>query len=298
MIGRKINLYGGITLAMGFWAFAFIWYKIAYKYLEPMALVFFRLIIASAFLSLIVILTGKIEKIQKKDYRIFLLLAFFEPLLYFIGESYGMTMVSPTTGAVIISFIPLFTPLAAFFAFREKISWPIFAGLTISFLGVLLVLVDKDFNLISPVPGVALMFLSVISAVVYSVILFQLVKKYRIITIIWIQSILGLILICPLFLIFDLKETLAVDWSWEVISPILKLGIFPSSISFLLYSRVIKNIGITTANIFTNFIPVFTAALSFFILKEDMSYGKIIGIILVVCGLIISQRKKKIPVPE
>jgi len=69
-------LYGGLTLAMCFWAFSFIWYKLAYRYLEPMALIFFRLVVASVFVTLILVLSGKFEKIQKKDYRVFLLLVF------------------------------------------------------------------------------------------------------------------------------------------------------------------------------------------------------------------------------
>jgi len=265
--------------------------------MEPMALVFFRLISATLFLSLLIGISGKFEKIHKKDYRIFLLLAFFEPLLYFLGESYGMTMVSSTTGAIIISLIPLLTPIAAYILFMEKLSWFNFAGIAISFAGVLLVLIGKNFRLNAPLSGVVLMFLAVISAVSYSATIVYLAKKYRPLTIIWIQSILGTIFFLPLFIIFDLEETMNIQWNWEVISPVIKLGIFPSALSFLFYTRAIREIGITKANTFTNFIPVFTAILSFFILSEEMPPGKVIGIIVVVTGLLISQKKKHQTIP-
>ncbi len=295
---KKINLYGGLILAMFFWAFSFVWYKIAFRYLEPMALVFFRLLVAAVFVTILMVITGRFEKIHKKDYRVLLLFVFIEPFLYFLGESYGMQLVSSTMGAVIISFIPLLTPILAYMAYKEKLSWFNFAGLAISFIGVLMVLVGKGFSLNAPLAGIALMFLAVICAVSYSAFVVYLAKRYRPLTIIWIQNVWGVVLFLPLFLILDLEETMKVQWSWEVISPVIKLGIFPSALSFIFYNLAIREFGITRTNIFTNFVPVITAILSYFILKEDMSAMKIIGIGVVLAGLMISQQKKKDSSPK
>jgi len=289
---KKIRLYAGITLAMCFWAFSFIWYKVAFRHLDPIALVFFRLITASVFLSLLLWLRGKPEKIQKKDFKSFLLMAFFEPFLYFLAESYGMTMVSSTTGAVIIAFIPLLTPVAAFFFFRERLSWLNIAGIFISFGGVLLVLTDKNFRLQEPAIGVVLMFLAVLSVISYTGVIVYLAGKYRPLTIILLQNIIGAAFFLPLFLVFELKETISMQWSWEIIAPVIKLGVFPSALAFVLFTAAIRDIGIVRANIFTNLIPVFAAILAFIILGEEMPAGKIAGIFVVLAGVLISQRNR------
>ena len=52
---------------------------------------------------------------------------------------------------------------------------------------------------------------------------------------------------------------------------------------------VIKKIGLINANIFANLIPAFTAVIAFYVLKESLEIQKIIGIIIVICGLFISQ---------
>jgi drug/metabolite transporter (DMT)-like permease len=282
-------MYGGITLSMLFWSLSFVGYKVAYRYFEPMALVFFRMVLASLFLWLLIRLTGQSEKIRREDYGRFLLMAFFEPLLYFLGESYGMTLVSSTTGAVIVSTIPLLTPLAAFLLFRERITWIKMTGILISFAGVCLVLVGRDLKLNAPPLGVVLMFLAVFSAVAYTGVIVDLTKRYNSITIILMQSILGAIFFLPIFLFTDLKETLTIQFSWEVILPLLFLAIFPSSLSFIFYTRAIREIGITRANVFTNFIPVFTAIFSFLILSEPFSRGKLLGIPVVLAGLMLTQ---------
>jgi drug/metabolite transporter (DMT)-like permease len=288
---RKIGLYAGLMLAMLFWAFSFIWYKQAYISLNPMALVFFRMIIAFVFVSILLIISRSLQRIQKKDYKLFALLVIFDPFLYFISESYGMKLVSPSLGSIIISFIPLLTPVLAYYLFRERLTWLNFAGITISFAGVLFVLIGPDFTLMAPIAGVSLMFLAVFCAIGYSAVIVYLAKKYRPLTIIWVQSLFGALAFLPLFLIFDLHETLDIKWTWEIISPVIKLGVFPSVLSFAFYNYAIREIGITRANVFTNFIPILTAILSFFILSEEMPAGKIIGIALVIAGLLVSQKR-------
>lgn len=286
---NSLKPYLEISLAMVFWAASFIWYKEAYQFLGPITLIFFRMIVASLFLFGLIALLGRLEPIRRKDFKYFFLLAFVEPLLYFLGESHGMMLVSSTVGSVIVSTIPLFTPFAALLIHREKISWIKLVGVSISFAGVLIVLIGKGFQLIAPAEGIALMFLAVFAAVGHSVIIIMLVPNYRTLTIILGQSVLGAIYFLPIFLFTEWEQARMVNWNWEVIEPILKLGIFPSSLSFILYTRTIRKIGITRANVFINFIPVFTAILAYLVLKEEMTPGKIVGILVVLIGLLTTQ---------
>lgn len=297
-IMKRFWVYSGITLAMLFWSLSFVGYKVAYEYFEPMALIFLRMVISAIFLTLVIKLSGSSQKINRKDYGQFMLMAIFEPLLYFLGESYGMKLVTPTTGAVIVSTIPLLAPVAARLIFRERISWIKVAGIAVSFTGVLLVLLGKDLSLAASPTGVALMMVAVLSAVSYSLIIAKLAIKYKPLTIVQIQSTLGALLFLPIFLLTDLKETIQIHPSWEAILPLLFLGIFPSSISFIFFTAAVREIGITRANVFTNFIPVFTAIFSFFIWGETFTGTKLLGIPVVLAGLMLAQltlKKKNLP---
>jgi len=58
----------------------------------------------------------------------------------------------------------------------------------------------------------------------------------------------------------------------------------------------VRHMGITRANVFTNFIPVFTALFSFIILGDRLTMQNIAGMVIVIAGLMMSQingRKKK-----
>ena len=79
--------------------------------------------------------------------------------------------------------------------------------------------------------------------------------------------------------------------------PIIELAVFASCGAFILFAWSVNRIGITKANVFTNCIPVFTALFSFIILGEKLTIQNIIGMMIVIFGLFMSQlngRKKDI----
>ena len=143
---KKVLVYIYLSVAMMLYSLTFVWYKQVYVYFNPITTIFFRLVISAAFLFLYLIIAKKFQKINKKDYKAFLLLALFEPLIYFIGESFGMKYVSATVGSVIVSTIPLFTPILAYYMFKERLSKMNITGIIFSFLGVLLVVLKDDFS--------------------------------------------------------------------------------------------------------------------------------------------------------
>ena len=57
----------------------------------------------------------------------------------------------------------------------------------------------------------------------------------------------------------------------------------------MLYTYSLKHLGITRASSFTNVIPVLTAVFAYFMLNEELTPIKMLGIGVVVLGLFLSQ---------
>ena len=114
--------YGAALLSMIFWSFSFVWVKVVYEAYGPLTTVLFRLILSSGMLLAFTLLARKLQRIKPGDFKYFILLAFFEPFLYFMGESYGLKYVSSTVAAVIVATIPLFSPILAWYFYKEKLS--------------------------------------------------------------------------------------------------------------------------------------------------------------------------------
>jgi drug/metabolite transporter (DMT)-like permease len=296
---KKFLIYSCAVLPMIFWALTFIWYKVVLAIIDPVSVIFFRLVIA----SLILIFVTKIfiktkEKLVKKDYIKILVLAFFEPFIYFLGESYGMLYVSPTVASVIISMIPVVTPIFAFRILNEKLNIFNISGLLLSFLGVVMILVNPSAAADFTIKGLILLFIAVLGAVGYGIVVKKLSADYSSMTITKYQSIFGTFLFLPLFLFIDFGGLGSrISTSFEqgtfttLIVTLFSMSLFASVLAFVLIIKPIKEIGISKTNVFTNLIPVFTAVLSYFIIGEQFDIRKLAGIAIVITGIVLSQLK-------
>lgn len=274
---------------MIFWSFSFIWFKIANETYQPLTIVFIRLVIAVILVSFYLWLTKGFMKIKKEDRKLFLLLAVLEPFLYFLGESYGLTYVSATVGSVIISTIPVIATLGAWLIFRERLKAINYAGIILSFIGVVIFLINKDGSLSFNLRGLALLFLAVFSAVGYNLTLSRLVGTYSPVFIVLVQNIIGTVLFLPVFLITGLGNFLNTPFIFKSFLPVLELSVFASCGAFILFAYSVRYMGITKANVFTNFIPVFTALFAFVLLGDKLSVQNIAGMLVVIAGIFMSQ---------
>ena len=274
-------------------AFSFVWVKEVYVAYGPLTTVFFRLIIATLLMLLYSWASRKLLKVEKKDYKTFLLLAFFEPFLYFMGESFGLKYVTSTMGAMIIATIPLFSPVAASRFYGEKLSVRNLIGIILSFIGVGIVVFDSSFNFVASPLGIGLEFLAVFAAIAYTVVLKDLSTKYNVTTIITYQNFIGIFFFLPFWLIFESKTLLSTPFNLPAFIAIVKLALFASCIAFILYTYSVKRLGINDANIFINIIPVLTAIFAWYILDEPLGLRKLAGITVVIAGLFIAQVKMK-----
>ena len=277
---------------MLFWGLSFVWFKIVVKWYEPITIIFLRLIISGTLLLLFLLISRSWQTIKRKHLKYFLLLSLAQPLCYFLGESFGLKLVSSTIAAVIIATIPLFTPFAAYYMLREKVTLPVVIGIIFSFAGILLMLINPDLTLNAAPKGILLLFVAVFAAVGYSVIIRKISHEYNPVTIITHQNLIGAVYFLPLFLIFDFQHFITVTPTRELVLAMLQLAVFASTLAYVFYIIAIKGLGMLKANVFTNLIPVFTGIFSFFILDEKFTAMKIVGMLLVMFGVVVSQSRK------
>ena len=288
---KHYNVYVFAILSMIFWGMSFVWTSIVLEYYQPITTIFLRLLLSTLIMYSILKAMGRLQKIRREDWRMLFLMSVFNPFLYFLGENFGLHLTSPTISAVIIGLIPVFTPVFAFIILKERLTVFNYIGIFVSFLGILIMLVTSNFTLVTSLGGILLLFSAVFSAIFYSIFLLKLVSKYHPLSLITYQNIIGLLLFLPIFLIFESKGFLEVDLSAELIWSLLSLAIFASSLAFILFAMVIKRLGVSRANVYSNMIPVFTAIFSFFIIGEQFTSRKIIGMFIVICGVFLAQIK-------
>jgi drug/metabolite transporter (DMT)-like permease len=286
---NQLIVYGKAMLAMLFWAVTFVWIKVAYAAdYRPYEITFLRLLLAVVLLFTVILLSKKKERMERKDVLHVMLVAFCEPFAYFVGEANGMQYVSPTLGSLIISLIPIVTAVGAWFLLRERISPLLVLGLVISTGGVVLMSLGES-DMQATLKGILFLLLAVFAGMFYGITVRRLTLKYSALTIVSMQSLFGLLYFTPLVIYYDLGHFITMQQDAMGLLTIAAMSVFASVGAFMLYTGVIRDLGVIKSNIFTNLIPVFTSILAFFILDTSITLRVLAGLSLTIGGLLLSQ---------
>ena len=80
------------------------------------------------------------------------------------------------------------------------------------------------------------------------------------------------------------------EW-WRSCAAVVYLAVLASVAAFVLFCYTVREIGVTRANVFNNVRPVFTAILMWLIFGEVLPVWKLVGIVVIIVGLFVSQRR-------
>lgn len=297
MNGEKNNsaAYIAATVAIILWGFSFVWTNsLLINDVPVFTYLFIRLAIAGLLLLTVSKAIGKLQRVSAKDMLWMALMAFCEPFIYFLGETYGMLATgSATITAVIIATIPVFCLIV------EKIVWRVpfniykVCGILLTIPGIVMVVFQDGAISIEHAYGIVLLFMAVCASIGYSMVVKRLTAKYNTITITTYQFVLGALFFLPFFMLFGIEGVKPKLLSWEILLPLLSLAVLCSCLCFGLWISSIGKLGITRTNIFTALTPAVSAVGAFALGQEELSGLRVAGIAIVIAGVILAQREIK-----
>ena len=288
----KTLVYIASMCAIIFWGMSYIWTdKLIAQNIPIFYFVFVRILMAGVVLFLFNTAYARIKRIQRQDLPKFLLLAFFEPFIYFICETFGLKLTgSPTISAMVIATIPIFSIGAGIAFFKEKINILNVVGIGLSLVGIVLVAMAKGELGEHFIWGIVLLLIAVIAEVGHSSLTKSLSGNYSSQIIVMYQFLIGSVYLLPLFLWkcldgFDYE----VYFDGDVWYPIICLAVLCSSLAFSLWVSTIKNLGVAKSSIFSALIPVAAAIIAWILGHEHLDSRQWIGIGVSSLGVILSQ---------
>lgn len=285
-----------LVTSAALWGSSFIFTKRLLDAADPVVIICSRVMIAGPFfLLLCLFFFRKDMKIARKDIPIVFAFSCFEPFLYFIFETYSLTRCDASIVSIIVATIPIATAFLSMFYFKENFTKLNLFGVFVSFTGIFLMLFPAFLKASVSILGIILAFGAVFSSVGYMFFLKKLPEHYNPVVIITYQNLIGLALFAPLmFIITDshiIENQLHTIFSAPQLYYLASLAILCSALAFIFYLQGMRHFGVGKANTFTNLIPIVTAILSFFLLQEKFPLYKILGIIIVIIGIFLVQKK-------
>lgn len=292
----KLLIYIASIFAITLWGMSYIWTdKLIALGIPVFYFVFVRIFLAGIVLFLFNTAYGRIKRIQKQDIPKFLLLAFFEPLIYFICETFGLKLTgSPTLSAMVIATIPIFSIFAGIVFFKEKVNSVNIIGILFSLAGIVMVAMAKGDVGENFIWGIVLLLIAVISEVGHASITKSLAGNYSSQIIVMYQFLIGSVYLLPLFLWKGLDGfSVETHLTPEVWYPIICLAILCSSLAFSLWVSTIKNLGVAKSSIFSALIPVAAALIAWVLGHEMLNSRQWAGIAISTVGVVMSQYSGK-----
>jgi len=293
-ISPMVIAYAGLTLTIFFWAINTVIAKAVVMEIKPMALSFYRWLLAFIFILPFAVphLKKDIILIRQNLGILFILsipsVTAYNSLVYF-----GAQYTSATNISLVVATMPVMTILFAWVMNREKPFALQAVGIMISIIGVLIIISQGSWQVLSTLslnPGDLLIVLSIASWSFYSVLL----KKNQInispISLLTILIFFGVLCILPLY-VWEFSVFQGFELKINTVIMFLYLGIFPSIVSYLCWNFGVKTAGASIASVFMYLLPVFTSIIAYIFLNENLLLYHFAGGLLILFGLIMSSFK-------
>lgn len=268
--------------------FSFMFTKIALEFASPMTVIAGRYMVAFICLT-IVMLAGRIKISIGKNIWKLILMSLFQPLLYFVFESYGIMYTTSSFSAIMISMIPVVAMLVGIFALNEVPSSIQYMFAVLSVIGVVVVsLVGKSDGTVT-FTGIVLLLGAVFSSVAYNVSSRKISSEFTVfertyaMTVIGTISFLLLALIDNEYKIGNLIEPFKfTDYSFAVVY----LGVFSSVVAFLLLNFANTYLPVVKTTVFSNITTVVSVIAGMIFLDEKISPSTIAAVLMILIGVI------------
>ena len=285
----NIKAYFATFFSIFIWGITFISTKILLNDFTPIEILFTRFLLGFILLMIIYPKNNKIY--PKKDEFLFALTGLSGVTLYYLFEKIALNYSLASNVGILVAIGPLFTGIFASIFLKEKLKFNFFIGFIFSIIGIAVITFNGKFILkLNPI-GDMFALLAAVMWGVYSV----LVKAvgdlgYDSVCITKKTFIYGLIFMIPIlfFMKFDVNIN---DYIKPVnIINILFLSFVACTLCFITWAYSTRILGAVKNNTYIYLIPIVTAATSKIVLNENITPLAILGILLILSGVIISEK--------
>ncbi|EKZ8998573.1 EamA family transporter [Salmonella enterica] len=292
----SIDVYIKLFLVAFFWGASAIAGKIALQYSPPSMVIFFRFLISSIIMALILLC-------KRESFNIDLYSHIKSAIISLAGVSFcyylyfnGLDLSSAFNAGIIEATTPLITILFAFLLKMEKINIYQVAGLILAYVGVLITMTKGDWTIIITSdysPGDILLLLSTICFGAYNI----LTKRWQVNispnVFMFYFFMYGCLTLSP-WLIYEgsavfYNSLVKINNSSFLLSELF-MALCGSVMAYLFFNEGISKIGVSKASSFINLVPLITAFLSIYVLGEKTTVPQWIGASVILSGILLSNK--------
>ena len=195
-------------------------------------------------------------------------------------------------GLLLQSSGPLFVALWALILFGVRLTWAQLAGIALSLLGVLTIILRGDLWALAGIRfniGDIMFAGALHSFGLYSALMTRRPVMHQLSLISFTMAI-GAILLLPLS-IWEYANGITLKFDLITVVTLIYVVVFASALAYLFFNRGVALIGPNRAAPFLHLVPVFGSAMAILLLGEEPRLFHLVGYVLVLAGVVIASRK-------
>jgi drug/metabolite transporter (DMT)-like permease len=269
------------------WGSSYLLIRVAVDGISPLMLVSIRLFFGAAFLFTVIWLWKLSLPRDRTLWMHLVVMAIIGNVIPWSLISWAGQHIDSGLSAVLNSTTPLFTILFTVAAFHsERLTIARVAGVVLGFIGVATLTGADVTDLASA--SIQAQLAVVFSSVCYG-LAFAYARRYvrsEPIVMAGSQILLAFLISSPLALVFGNPGSL--ELTWPIALSALGLGLLPSGVAYILYYRLIRDVGATLASYATYLIPIVGLFLGWLILDEPVQLQSVLGVAFILSGLAIA----------
>jgi drug/metabolite transporter (DMT)-like permease len=195
-------------------------------------------------------------------------------------------------GLLLQSSGPLFVALWALVLFGVRLTWAQLAGIALSLLGVLTIILRGDLSALAGIRfniGDIMFAGALLSFGLYSALMTRRPVMHQLSLICFTMAI-GAILLLPLS-VWEYTNGITLKFDLITVVTLIYVVVFASALAYLFFNRGVVLIGPNRAAPFMHLVPVFGSAMAILLLGEAPRLFHLVGYVLVFAGVVIASRK-------
>jgi drug/metabolite transporter (DMT)-like permease len=282
-----------LTLTPLFWSCNWIIGRALHDDMPPMALTFFRWLLASLVLAPFVV--SKLARdwpTIRAHWRTMALLGTVGIALHNAIAYIGLNYTTATNGVVLNSFIPVMIIAMAWAFFGERLTRVQLLGVAVSLVGVLAILSGGSLATLARFrlnAGDLCVILAMAMWSLYTVLLRRRPLGLDRLSFLFVLAIVGVVIMFPLWL----GESLLIRspvWSARSFAALIGVAIFSPVLAYVFWNRGVELLGPAVAGLFVHLMPVFGALLAWLFLGERLEPYHLAGMTLILTGIAVTSR--------
>ncbi len=283
--------YALLAIAVLLWAGNWVFARALRFDAPPVALAFWRWLIALVILSPLAYAHVRRQwRVILGAWRVLGLLALLATVLQHIPVYIGLHDTTATNGALLNSATPILIFMLSRLLVGEAVSFRQALGVAISLAGVVAIIARGDVTLLAGLHlngGDLWVLLATLAWAIYTVCLRWRPAQLDPLAMLWTIAALGVAAMVPLYA-WELASGRTLNFTFAAVTGIVYMGVFATVVAYVFWNRAVQLVGPNRAGPFMYLMLVYTPLLAIVFLGERLYLYHFIGCALIVGGIFMT----------